>query len=236
MYQVQTKMRQAIAMIELIFAIVIIGITMLSAPQILNVSIQSSNVAMQQEAIAAAGSQIGLVLTRNWDERDSNGTTGYGILQVDHNRIRELDGCNMTRKYNTTAGFTHATAEANFGTDAGDNAIFDDMDDFHGSTQTLQLYASETASLTNNEGEYLDKEGIYMTTQIMYGNDSASYTSSSVTFNNPFLTSGGSSSNIKIIKVRLQTTQADDEHKKDISLSAFSCNIGTPTPGVTPML
>lgn len=243
MYQLQikTKMRQAIAMIELIFAIVVIGITLLSAPQILNVSIQSSNVAMQQEAIAAAGTGIGLVLTRHWDERDSNSTTGYGILRVStagddqlSNGTRDVNISYTTRKYNANAGFTDATPPADFGTDIGDNAILDDMDDFHNDTQELRLYAGESASLSQNEGEYLDTQ-MYMTTQIAYANDSTpTYTNSPVIFNNPFQTST-TSTNIKLITVRLQTNQAAAEHQKNISLSAFTCNIGVPGINVTQM-
>ncbi len=238
---IKLKIRPAIAMIELIFAIVVIGIALLSAPQILNVSIKSSNVAMQQEAVAAVGSEIGLILTRHWDERDSNGTTGYGILRVSaagdaqlSNGTRDLNPTYTTRKYNDNVGFTDATPTANFGSDIGDNAILDDMDDFDDANHTLLLYASETANLSNNEGEYLDKN-IYMTTKVDYAKDSApTYTNSPVIFNNPFQTSA-TSTNIKLIKVRLQTTQTAEEHQKDISLSAFACNIGIPPVDVTSM-
>ena len=233
MCDIQKNMRPAIAMIELIFAIVIIGITLMSAPQIMSVSIQSSNIAMQQEAIAAASAQISLVLTRHWDEQDSNSTTGYGALQVASRANRVLNDFNMSRRYNVGA-FSQATALGNFGTDAGDSAIPDDIDDFNAQVQQLQLYAGETASLSNNEGEYIDAEGIYTTTTITYGDDSTNYASSAVTFNNPFKVLG-TSSNIKLITVRLQTSRTEEELQKDISLHAFSCNVGTPTIGNTQM-
>jgi len=67
----KVPLRPAIAMIELIFAIVIIGITLLSAPMIISQSVQSINTNLKQEAIAAAASQISLILTYPWDEKSA---------------------------------------------------------------------------------------------------------------------------------------------------------------------
>jgi len=231
----QHKLRPAVAMVELIFAMVIIGITLMSAPGIISVSMQSSHVAIQQEAIAAASSQISLILTRNWDERDSNASTGYGILQVaSRPGLRNVNDFNMTRRYNVNIGYTLATPLASFHGDIGDSGVLDDIDDFNAQVQSLQLYAGEVASLNNNEGEYLDAAGIYTTTTITYGNDTAAYANSVITLNNPFQASTAISSNIKTIKVRLQTSNTAEELAKDVSLYAFSCNIGTPNTGVVP--
>ena len=225
------KLRPAVAMIELIFAMVIIGITLMSAPTIISVSTKSSNVAMQQEAIAAASSQISLVMTRHWDESDSNATTGYGILQVTSQGDRNMTNFTHSRRYNVNAAFRQATLVGAFTSDT-DSASHDDIDDFNGEKTTLQLYASEDASFTNNEGEYIDKDGIYTTTTVGYGNDVANYNIKPIILNNPFKVSTSTSSNIKTIRVRLQTKTIDAELAKDVSLYAFSCNIGTPNAGV----
>ena len=65
------KSKKAIAMIELIFALVIIGIVLMSAPMLIQQSIKSSNVALQQEAIVAAASQTAIVLSMHWDENNT---------------------------------------------------------------------------------------------------------------------------------------------------------------------
>lgn len=225
--------RPAIAMIELIFAIVVIGITLLSAPLVLNQAIRSSTVAMQQEAIAAAGSQIGMILTMHWDERDSNATIGYNILNVATgdgelvNGVRDLNTSYSTRRFNTIAGFTDATPPINFGSniEPQDFNTNDDIDDFDGSSQNLNLYASEIATLTDNQGEYLDTS-ITMTNTIAYGTDIANYANDPLAFNNPFFTSN-TSTNIKLVSVRLTSGSGQEEHNKSIVLSAFACNIGT---------
>jgi type II secretory pathway pseudopilin PulG len=235
--------RPAIAMIELIFAIVIIGIILLSAPLVLNQAIRSSTIAMQQEAIAAAGSQISLILTAQWDEMDSNSTTGFGILNVANgavqlaNGARDLNATYTTRRFNTIAAYSQATASANFGsgTEASDSDGKDDVDDFHGDTQQLMLYASETASLLQNQGEYLDT-GIRMANTVMYGSDTVNYGTNPLAYNNPFLNTSNTSTNIKLISVILTTASGEEEHNKTIMLSAFSCNIGTPSIHYVPFM
>jgi len=227
------ELRPAIAMIELIFAIVIIGITLLSAPLILTRSIQSSHTAMQQEAISAAASQIGLILTQAWDEQDSNGS--FGILKVSAVGDNELASgirdssngtLNMHRAYHP--GLPQATAVNLLGFDPADKNISDDVDDFNTLVQKLTLYtAGETADLKKNEGEYIDKQ-FQMTNTVRYAQDKTNYANDPVVLNNPFQTATGTT-NIKIINVRLRSTEDPntvEELQKNISLSAFVCNIG----------
>ena len=79
------KTKRAIAMIELIFALVIIGIVLMSAPMLIQQSIKSSNVALQQEAIVTASSQTAIVLSMNWDEKNSKIVAGESPI-LDANR------------------------------------------------------------------------------------------------------------------------------------------------------
>ena len=81
---VENIMRKGIAMIELIFAIVIMGIVLLSAPTLISTATQSGLVAVQQEAIAASSSEIGMILTRDWDEAGTDETTESPILIVNN--------------------------------------------------------------------------------------------------------------------------------------------------------
>ena len=223
--------RPAIAMIELIFAIVIIGITLLSAPLVLNQSIKSSTVAMQQESIAAAATQISLILTHNWDESDTNNT--YGILNVAegasalNSATRDINTSYSTRRYNTIAGFTNATPSENLGMDGNDFNSSDDIDDFHAQSKTLTIYAGETLSLADNQGEYIDQNIIMANTITYADSDTVDYTANYVRLNNPF-TTAANSTNIKLINVRLTTLTVEGELDKVVVLGAFTCNIGVP--------
>jgi len=74
--------RHAIAMIELIFSIVVMGLVMLSAPMLINKATQSSYVALQQESVAALATQLNTIMTTQWDENDTNATRGEPVLRT----------------------------------------------------------------------------------------------------------------------------------------------------------
>ncbi|WP_455757719.1 prepilin-type N-terminal cleavage/methylation domain-containing protein [Sulfurimonas sp.] len=69
--------RYAFTMIELIFAIVIIGISVISLPMISQVTSQSVEGNLVQEAIFAASTELNQVVSYHWDE---NSTEGSNIL------------------------------------------------------------------------------------------------------------------------------------------------------------
>lgn len=227
------RLRPAIAMIELIFALVVMGITLLSAPLILNMSIESSNTAMQQESIAAAASEISLILTQPWDEGDSNGTTGFGILNVT-NGDSELNSTNRlsgitSRVYNTGAAQTpNASASNTFG-ENGDVFPNNDIDDFNAIRRSVTLYNNaEVSKLSENEGEYMKGKNFILDTNVTYGNDSAIYSALSVNFSNPFRPAAAGTTNIKLVTVTLTDNFAQSviEHKQSVILHGFACNIG----------
>lgn len=255
---IKTPMRDAIAMIELIFAIVIIGITLLSAPLLISQASKSGYVALQQESIAAAASQMGLVLTRAWDEADENQTQS-AILMTSYadagNAVLRtftvatprpgMDG-NASRRHTYLADNTIINASTTLGSDGNDT---DDIDDFDGNNYTLSIYLDGTAfteATTTEVGDYIDKN-ISIATTVEYGNDvprntdgtasANAYNATTITFSNPFYNTGtgnvgASTTNIKLITVRLTTNTGatTPELQKDISLSAFSTNIGSYIP------
>jgi hypothetical protein len=81
----KTTLRPAIAMVELIFAIVIMGIVLMSAPMLISTASKSGYVAIQQEAINEAASQVNMIMGYHWDENNTNGswdTTGMKIIPM----------------------------------------------------------------------------------------------------------------------------------------------------------
>lgn len=228
-YTLTLTIRPAIAMIELIFALVIMGITLMSAPMLLNISIQSSNTAMQQESIAAASSQLSLILTYPWDEGDTNDTTGYGILDTTsvNNDINSTHRWLNSRAYNknTPSLTVNTSASAKFGY-ANDAIPNNDIDDFHNQSNKVTLYnADEISSITDNEGEYLKGTKFDMNSTVIYSDDDHSYTNNFVTFNDP-KAAVATTSSIKLVNVTLTDTTGQAEHNQSVSLYAFSCNIG----------
>ena len=162
--------KRGIAMVELIFAIVIMGIVLMSAPSLIQQSVNSGNVALQQEAIAAASSQTAIVLSMHWDENNNSNLAGSSpILDVnrtpfDFNLTNRPSGLLNVDSRNFTDGgeLRPATAFASFGMDETDNndtnetsfIDFDDVDDYNNSSFGLIVFNSEETSA--DVGDYID--------------------------------------------------------------------------------
>ena len=240
------KNRTAIAMIELIFAIVVMGIVMLSAPMLIDRSTQSTYVALQQESIAAAAAQINMIMTSDWDHGDTNNTEGAPVLQTGSTStaitncaaqhpigVTSTSGryCNGLA---STAAFFNASAA--LGADAAEGVVYNDIDDYDNQSYEVSVYQGETYA--THQGDYLDRN-ITIASRIFYGDDTpqlsdgtAGTYAKTTTFANPFRNIiTANSTNIKLITVTLTSSNpADEISDKQIMLSAFMCNIGAPKP------
>ena len=244
-------------MIELIFALVIMGIVLMSAPMLIQQSIRSGNVAMQQEAVVAAASQASIILSMHWDENNNSNSAVSPMLDVNRDPFDFNDtdvpvglnnGVTGRSNINPSGNKLPATLASNFGRDETNNVDtnesdftdFDDVDDYHGSEFNLTVFNSEFT--TADVGDYVDTS-IIMNTNINYTEDRVStgtttelsLSGTTLNLNNNInSTPLGSQSNIKFIRVNLISKKARDEDiselDKNITFEAFSCNIGTSLP------
>lgn len=230
-------------MIELIFAIVIMGIVMLSAPMLIDRAQKSSFVALQQESIAAAATQMNIIMTTEWDHFDTNHTEGSPVLVTSSTNV---NACRTSNPF-TPLGVTHSfgryckglsstvtsfNASTTLGTEI-EGPIYNDIDDFNNATYDVEVYNSENYS--TSQGDYLD-QNITVASRVYYGDDmprvsgggaSAGGYDKNTTFSNPFRTTSVNTTNIKLITVTLTSNnQAVEISDKNIFLSAFMCNIG----------
>lgn len=237
------KTKPAIAMVELIFSLVIMGIVLLSAPMLIQQSVKSGQVALQQEAIAAAASHASIILAMHWDESNANLPVGASPI-LNTNRIPfdfnltdlpagliGVSGRNMEDDNQTIA-------PSIVGLDSNETNItaYDDVDDYHNTSFGLIVFRTENTS--SDVGDYVDID-LNMSTQINYAED----VPQGSIFNTPNIqinaasssslintTPIGAISNIKFIRVHLTSDSGIDELNKSIVIQAFSCNIGTTTP------
>ena len=228
----QTK-RKAVAMIELIFAIVIMGIAVMSAPMLISQASMGGIAVTQQEAIVSGATQIGMIMTRHWDEADTNDSDFSPILVVDEDKdaLNEKDDSGKrvgippatSRSFISSSGERlHVTSIANEEGDA-----YDDIDDFNGSV--VSLSNEQTASA--EDGDYIDNS-LQMSTSVEYlktDTTDDTFTSEQVNYNTPFAKTApaGTTTNIKAITTRVTSQAHDDVLHTDITLRAFMCNIGT---------
>ena len=231
------KHRPAIAMIELIFAIVIIGISLLSIPNLLRISSDSSLVTIQQEGIAMAAAHTNALMTYAWDEQNTDSVSLHitkklhvgasGDSSLNEASINITVPFDLARNRLFAAGITAST----LGTDS--NGSNDDVDDFN-DVNTSTIKALLTGAIyTADIGEYIDLN-ISQNTTVTYGADTATYNAinGQFTFHRPFSNAApGSSTNIKLITTQLTSNSPEAElQEKDIKLKAFMCNIGANHP------
>jgi len=253
----KNTMRKGIAMIELIFAIVILGITLMSAPMLISQATSSTMVTLQQESIAIAAAHASALMTYAWDDANSPkrlnisrlvnvGNSGNPDLNLNNPNpeLQNLRGDPDTliyafplariRTFNAfnPANPLNAVAPANLGNDIGDNGN-DDVDDFQGNLNTFNLIGNE--NLNANEGEYIN-EDVQLNLGIDYlGDVGLDFfpLNNTIIFNNvlPVVGNAPTSSNIKLLTVNLGSNNADANlGNTAISLQAFVCNIGGATP------
>jgi len=215
-------MRRAASLLELVIAIVVMGIAMMTLPLMLTTTQSNNTFAMQQEAILAARTQVGDMLTYLWDEHsiDSNGTIAvldtnstYAKFERHNNSVRRIGHVkgNKRRKYFT--GKTYATTPSLLGKDGSDSTP-DDIDDFDTTSATLHTYAESAGVL-----DY--KFDINMTTTVSYINDNFNE-SQPFEFNT---TSIAHTTNIKMTKLTLRGNSSSSKDL-NITLRTYSCNIG----------
>jgi len=232
--------RKAIAMIELIFAIVIMGIVLMSAPMMIQTAVKSSVVAFQQESIAITATHANALMSYAWDEvnTESQGGVQRDRILTTASTNAELSSRNASfaigreRRIDPAA----ASSSADFGVskDRNLNGQFeaatdkDDVDDFDGDDTTLTLL--EAANTEN--GNYMDQD-ITLSTAVAYGGDDPSSTyaacnsAGGCAFSQPFAqAANGATTSIKRLTVQLTSNDTDS----NIVMKLFMCNIGAAQP------
>jgi len=232
------KQRPAIAMIELIFALVIMGITLMSAPMLIERATKSSYVALQQEAITAGATQLSMIMTAAWDHADINTTNYMPVLTTASGTGASPAIANCTT--NTPPGVS--SSNGRYCKDSSHSfypasaialdSNYADIDDFNGTDSNITLYNTENAT-----SDYIDKD-ITIRSNIYYGIDTPKKKNGTnstggydqgIDFSNPFRTSSPTTTHIKLVTITLTSTNTAAElNTKNIFLSAFMCNIGAP--------
>jgi len=232
-------------MIELIFAIVVMGIALLSAPMMLETAGKSNNVAFEQESIAIVAAQISSMLTYAWDEQNTQTFVVRNAILGVNKGDEELDDRNNTHpniRRELAPGGNVATVVNTFGMNRENEitggvthfeAIPDDVDDFHNTESNLTI--AKSGNQASQYGDIMDTS-VKMSTVVTYLSDEATYADCENVTGCTFSKSTqdawvnvGDSTNIKLITTTLKSSNVEG---KKIKLRAFMCNIGAATPRV----
>lgn len=216
------KLRKASSMIELVIAIVVMGIAVMTLPLMLERTQANNAFAMQQEAILAARTQIGDMLTYPWDENSIQNDV-VGVLNVHINSDDELDRNITIRRVGHVLADKrrkffnadiNATTIANLGRD-GAELIPNDIDDFDTVVPTKLTSSGEDA------GVFDYRYDLNMTTTVSYVDDSADYFAQNMAVFTFDTNASLRTTNIKMVELTLRGNGLSQ-----FTLRAYSTNIG----------
>jgi len=223
--------RKGFSFIELVVAIVVIGIVFLTVPLILSETQKSSELSIQQEAVMAGATQLVNVMSYRWDEGQTDETVNGGYAKVldtqngatalrciDMNGSRWRQGhfreADRRRCYNTVRNATDASA-------LGPEGDLDDIDDIIMTDKELLVSASSAQEL-NASFEY--KKNYEVNLSVYYIDDSTGfdYNQTKITGSidtDPWGATG--STNIKMLSATIVSGQGEK-----VVLRSFLANIG----------
>lgn len=223
--------RAAFSMIELIFAIVIIAISVMSIPLMLNQSGNNNAFSLMQESILAARTKMGNMLSFEWDRNatESGSSITYSRVMDVVNGDLLLDRNDSTLDSNRRVGHIEDdmrrrfhegnTTDRSWASTVVDGNDIRSISDFDG--QVL------ISSLAGNVGgfDYIFRD-FNMSTTVTYISDTADYTAQNINFDfnvssAAAITNVNNSTNIKMIELRVESNDTTP-----FVFRSFSCNIG----------
>lgn len=213
-------MRKASSMIELVIAIVIMGIAMMTLPMMLTKVQENNAFSLQQESILMARTQLGDITTHPWDENTiQNGIATVLDVSNGDSELTRYPDANSTRRVGHAKGnkrrkFNNDEVNASIAL-GSDGSDLDDIDDFNTNVKNLV-----DANDTNTTLGYKLSD-INLTIAVNYVSDDANYSSSTVGFNFP-TASTPPSTNLKMVTIVLKNSLSDN----NITLRTYVSNIG----------
>jgi len=214
-------------MIELIFAIVIMGVAFTAAPLLITQVKKVSIFSIKQEGINLVATHVNLIMSHNWDDKNTRALSLNNVLNtvsgadsLKFNALTgyrgERTGFKNTRLFSLTKVFKPSTKmEVEY--DKNTTNFIDDIDDFHGSAGGLIL--TEEASTK----DYVDKT-VSINTTIGYRIYKGDFNLKNIVVEN-----NGTSATSTDFKYISSTLTSKDDNLKDVKLvlDAFSSNIGS---------
>jgi prepilin-type N-terminal cleavage/methylation domain-containing protein len=213
-------LKRAFSLIEVVFAIVIIAISMMSVPTLLSQSSKSDELSIIQESILASVTKIGNILSFSWDGNSYDSSNRIvRVLDVkggDSELDRVVTTPIATNDNNLRVGHIYVNKRRRFfdfityGKVYPGNNI-NSINQFNGQTTTIS---------GSGAYDYKDK-GLILKSKVFYISDRANYASKNVKFNissKPF----SNSTNIKMIELNTTSPMLN----KSFILRTIVCNIG----------
>ena len=213
-------MRKAASMLELVIAIVVMGIAVMSLPLILTQSQNANAIALQQEVILATKTKLGYILSYEWDANAYDVAAGVSrVLNTTSSPSADSDfNATTTRRVGHVQADNRRKLRDDLATPTTDgganwgNVALGDIDDFDG--------RDENTTIASDTMDYIFNLQLHPT--VNYISDTATYSNQNMNFTFDYNTTFVNPTNIKMITVRT----IDTSNNVNIILRAFASNIG----------
>ena len=184
--------KYSFSLIELLIALVIIGISVVSIPMLLNSVSKNTSTTLKEKSFFDAFALLNLMQVVEWDENNTKSDNFYKVLTSDGGNadlkcIRKgtlyLDnksGADCAKEYNKTS---------HIGVDDGESSVsdYDDIDDFDGYWTTINdINFSIKVSYLKDDANYNDKN-IFFNVNDTTNNSNIKYVELNVTKNNQLI-------------------------------------------------
>jgi len=224
--------REGFSLVELVFSIIVIAISLMTVPLMLSQGAKSNEFALIQESILAVHTKMGNILSYNWDENTSDFENNFMRAMDVGNGDEELDRLDAPSgsSYEPPRRIGHIVEDLRRRmhdevTDAGAIGseianIDDDIDDFDGG------FSSVSAAGSAGQFDYLDST-LSIETKVRYISDDADYSGTTINFDFDVSTTksdAAHATNIKMIELNATTSGAHADIP--FVFRAFSSNIG----------
>ncbi len=224
-------MKKAFSLVEVVFAIVIIAISMMSVPMILKQTTKSNEFSIIQEAILASSTKMGNILSYSWDKNSYDITNKLlRTLDVSSNGDSELKRVIGINDNNLRIGHIFEDKRRRFFDYNGSNGITYPSNTVNPlNKRSINDFYNQTSTI-GGAGAYDYKDAnISMNVKIYYIPDNTKYNNTNInfTFTTPITTPITSdpktkSTNIKMIVL----TTTSPLLGKTLTLKTFESNIG----------
>jgi len=219
-------LKKGFSLIEVVFAIVIISISLMSVPMLLKQSSKSDEFSIMQEAILATSTKMGNILSYPWDSNSYDSANAILRTLDIHNGDNELNRVTTgVNDNNLRQGHIYQSKRRRFFDFASVGRVYpnnsvgaaaNSINYFHGKSETIggsDAYDYKDAGMTINSSVF------YVSDVAHYSQTHLVSSINTFTINNII---GAQDTNIKMVQIT--TTSPNLNHS--LTLRCYTCNIG----------
>lgn len=221
-------MKRGFSLIEVVFAIVIISISLMSVPMLLKETAKSNEYSIMQEAILATSTKMGNIISYPWD-KNSYDSTNKILRTLDvSNGDSELDRKPGVNDDNLRVGHIYADKRRRFfDVLKYPSGVYPDITVILSNKRSINDFHRETSIIGGSGGFDYKDSGMSMTSFISYIDDAANYSSTIVTAKINSSTSNPITSNVRSTNIKMvQITTNMPNLGQSIVLKSYLSNIG----------